>query len=301
MKSRNLIIDDFDELYGYLKRNNYQKLINGYNDPFMENFDRNKNKYDFNSSSKSIIQLFEYDKKLKYNILNGTQEIETEFSNKISHFISAKLKKLNVNSNILGVDETIFKKIFSSKCNKKYILDLMSKYVDHKEKLFSKYKNKEDEILFEYIPIWLLSIKWSFGDLIKIFECLNKELQYKIINSYSGLNINIPEFIFIFDCFRNIRNKAAHSNVIYNVEFIIDPEMKDSLKIKNKIFLKMFNNLDNINIYEIFLLIDIFLGNKNNCLFLKNISDITQTDIINSVLIPNESKEYILYQIGYRI
>ena len=65
-KDRNLVITD-SKKYGY------QWFINGYNDPFMKNFDRNKNWYDYGSSSQSIIELFECDKCLRFKFLEYTE------------------------------------------------------------------------------------------------------------------------------------------------------------------------------------------------------------------------------------
>ncbi len=60
LKSRGLKIDNEDKLKWYLSSYNYQNFINGYNDLFMINEDRSKNKYKPIASSNQIINLFNF-------------------------------------------------------------------------------------------------------------------------------------------------------------------------------------------------------------------------------------------------
>ncbi|MDE6289582.1 MAG: Abi family protein, partial [Ureaplasma sp.] len=88
LKSRKLKIIDWEEIYSYLSDYSYQILINGYNDPFMKNFDRNKNEYAYNSSTKSIISLFNYDDNISSIVFKDIKKIEKKLLSKITYYIS---------------------------------------------------------------------------------------------------------------------------------------------------------------------------------------------------------------------
>ena len=231
LKSRKLKIIDWEEIYSYLSDYSYQILINGYNDPFMKNFDRNKNEYAYNSSTKSIISLFNYDDNISSIVFKDIKKIEKKLLSKITYYISDKLNRLNKkDGKILDIDLDMFTNIFTNKNNQLEIFSLMTKYLKSTDKFVMKYMNEFSKFNFHKIPIWLLSIKWTFGSLIQIFKLLNKEIQYKIIGCFN-LKFNVAQFIKIMEYINQIRNKIAHSHVLYNFSVELKDEIiKNSLK-----------------------------------------------------------------------
>ena len=212
---RNLIINDIKKAKSYLSKYNYQWLINGYNAPFMKNFNKNTNWYDYGSSFESIIELMYNDVELSSNILKSIQFIEKEFAAKISFYVSSKLFSLNKkDGKIYDLNDKLFNSIFISK-NKNKIFEITSKCINKNNELFVKYNNKNG-IDYKNIPVWISSLSWTFGTTIKIFKSLNKELQYKIIRSYENISWNSSHFISIMEILKIIRNNIAHNRTIYN-------------------------------------------------------------------------------------
>ncbi|MDE6289336.1 MAG: Abi family protein [Ureaplasma sp.] len=295
LKSRNLKIDDWEEIYSYLSNYSYQILINGYNDPFMKNFDRNKNEYAYNSSTRSIISLFNYDENISLLLLKDIRKVEKKLLTTITYYISDKLSKLNKNDGrILEIDNSDFKQIFSNKGNREEICKLMSKYLEPTDKFILKYVDEFSEYNFYKIPIWILSIKWTFGSLIQIFKLLNKEIQYKIIYSFN-LKINIKQFIKIMGFLNIIRNKIAHGHVLYNLKFKLQDDSIQKFIFINKLDIRLINF--ELRLFD-FIKIICKINNDNN--LLEKFKNETLNSIINCIYITNEPKEYICNEINFK-
>ena len=260
----------------------------------MKNFDRNKNWYDYGSSSQSIIELFECDKCLRFKFLEYTEEIESEFSTKLVDFISEKL--INVDGVIFS-NNSFFNTIFSPKTNKEYIFNLLTKYIEPSDKLFLKYI-EDLKINYNKIPIWILSQSWTFGDLINLFKLLNKDLQYKIIDSYKNLKVSPDQFINIMKIIKKIRNISAHKSVLYNIEINFKKEVWNPI-FKNKVFdIKIENNF--FNLFNLTKIIGKFTNNKSRNI-IYDLELILKNKILTSKLIPKNSKFYILDKIGIKM
>ena len=75
LKSRNIIIKDYDKAYRMLSKNNYYYLINGYKDLFIDKTSK-KQKYIENTKLEEIYAVYEFDKKIKINFLRYLLLIE---------------------------------------------------------------------------------------------------------------------------------------------------------------------------------------------------------------------------------
>ncbi|MBQ5501024.1 MAG: Abi family protein, partial [Mycoplasmataceae bacterium] len=120
-----------------------------------------------------------------------------------------------------------------------------------------------------FIPLYKSLTQQSFGDLINFFCKLNENIQIKIIKKhfscfykkiYKLQNqsnkfslILISSFISFLMLFKNLRNKIAHCDIIYNFWDIYTPICNNNqrrVKSKKK---------------------DFWLLNKDSCIFLNNI------------------------------
>ncbi|MDE6289706.1 MAG: Abi family protein, partial [Ureaplasma sp.] len=129
--------------------NKYYEIFEYYCEPFMKNFNKSTMRFDYNSSSKGIIQLADYDSCISTIVFKYIKILEKSFSSKIIYFMS---KELSINTN----------NIFSNFHNI--------------EKILNKYKiEKQLDFLSSF----------SFGELLKVFKNLNENIQYNIINSYN--------------------------------------------------------------------------------------------------------------------
>ena len=174
-----------DKLKWYLSSYNYQNFINGYNDLFMINEDRSKNKYKPIASSNQIINLFNFDRWLSKNILSTIQNIERKISSSIAYVLAINLNYFNndKSGNIFKYEfnnpviEKMFVKMDLEEWNeiKSRLLD--DKKINKNEKLYKKYNSNSE------IPIWSLIIKMSFGDLILIFNKVNENIFFQIMKN----------------------------------------------------------------------------------------------------------------------
>ena len=102
LKSRNLLFDDLKLFKWYLTKYNYQSFVNGYNDFFLINKNREVNRYKKDAISSDIIKLFNFDRHISSLILGDIQNVERLLQNAIVNTIYEIYKKLvnyqNVNN-----------------------------------------------------------------------------------------------------------------------------------------------------------------------------------------------------------
>lgn len=224
LEKRGLIIKNKTRLTLYLKNYNYSSVINGYNDFFMHNFSRSSNKY-INSSSENIIDLFNFDRNLGgtilSNLLNIERKISTLISEKIIEFsIDKKIENAKYGEILTWGEENI-KFIFDRfDWNNNDILNLKNifiKFCDGKKQL-EKYKDKN----YENAPIWVLSLYWSFGSAIKIYQYLNKtiknEISKELIKEFKP-EIDNTNLTFVMIMLNDLRNIICHNNVLYKLNY----------------------------------------------------------------------------------
>lgn len=170
LEQKELFINDKNRLKWYLQSYNYQNFINGYNDFFMINNDRNKNKYKKTASSDGIIELFNFDRLISKYILSSIQNIERMASTALAYTI-AKIMNDNQldHGKIFSIkdEDILIKKIFIINEYGNKFTDIKKRFKktfeDNNDKcknIFSKYNNFVD------IPIWTLIINATFGNII---------------------------------------------------------------------------------------------------------------------------------------
>ena len=86
LKSRNIIIEDYDRAYKMLERNNYYYLINWYKELFLEN--NYKDRYINNTKIEEIYLVYQFDKNIKINFLKYILLIENEIDTYIAYEFS---------------------------------------------------------------------------------------------------------------------------------------------------------------------------------------------------------------------
>lgn len=225
LKSKKLKIEKESHLIWYLKKYNYQRIINGYNDPFFKGQNRKNDLYRDNVNSQMIIDFFNLDRSIA-NILNGTiHSVELTLNTAICYEL-LKILKEEDKQNFNYVNNSFLKeKIFNIEDDRK-LENFLKGIIDIKlnnEKLFpncsdSRFDNYEYKKQF---PLYKLCLKWDFGVTIKVFENLKEEIQRLIVNTYfkKFKLLDLKSFIYIFHCVRELRNKISHNEVIYNADF----------------------------------------------------------------------------------
>ena len=233
LKNRGLEIVNSSHLENNLKKYNYQIFINGYNDPFLSNFENRNSNYEAKCTDQMIKALFDFDRKLGNYLLHDILNFERILSTALCYKIMEKINgQYNGDSTFENLDFNddfwidLFSNSFSyldinnnhnSKKVKliydKFIKGFSEIYKQNKEKkLFSGYKN------FKQIPLYKLFVYLTLGDLQLIFGCINSKIQAEIITEwFSRLGTIHPStFLYIIDLIRRIRNIVVHNEVLYN-------------------------------------------------------------------------------------
>lgn len=216
LKSRKLKIINEKETISWLKSFNYQNIINGFNDPFFVNHKRD-NDYLDTANSQMIYDLFKFNRDISLCLISDLHLIEMRLSTAISYKILEFINDRYLGkSSFSNLSESDMKTLFSNAkgkdlCNLKSDLDMSFNQAKNK-KYIDQYDSWKD------VPVYTLSLVWSFGLLKKIFQFLNKNIQTQIIVLFFGneyKNFNIDAFIFVMTLFKDLRNMISHNECIY--------------------------------------------------------------------------------------
>ena len=244
LKERRLNFLDEEEFKKTLDKYGYQTLVNGYND-FL--FINNRSlDYSPNANEQNLISLFLFDREISSLLFKSITNIEMQIKNNIAEeicvFCKNELDDYDDNEikygQILKLKDSDLKAIFSNAFGKNSIFlfdynnsnknkkmnefskeklrNLLEQFIpsNYNFKLLEKYKNNTNEI-----PIWTLSVFFSFGNAVKLLRALNHKIQSKIVSKFSNLQIGVKIFIEILEVFKNLRNRICHENVVYDSDF----------------------------------------------------------------------------------
>ena len=268
LKSRNIIIKDYDKAYRMLSKNNYYYLINGYKDLFIDKTSK-KQKYIENTKLEEIYAVYEFDKKIKINFLRYLLLIENEIDTYIAYEFSmvyghknylvpknfdySKIKKGLVEKFINDVNLEIQ---YQYKNSNEMIIYYIDKYkyviVDNTHDFFNK-DNYGVDVIYNYrkyfgVPDGACIVsndlvpnsKYSKGkSLDKVIEMLSRD--------ETGQYFHYPTFLEADKHFRN-EDLCYMSNFTENYLRAIDYEtvLKNRLRNYDMLYesLKKYNQLD---------------------------------------------------------
>lgn len=226
LKSRNVVIDDYDRAYNLLSKNNYYYLINGYKDLFIDSTSKEE-KYINGTKLDELYALYEFDKDIKINFLKYLLLIENE----IDTYIAYEFSKSYGHKNYL---------VPTNFCNSNSKQSLIEKFINDVDlEIGYQYKNSNEMIIhyldnYEYVPLWVLVRILSFGKISKFYSLMKSKEQNAISKKY---NLRIHEFRIILHNLTLIRNICAHDEKLYDIKMknrISSTIYHKKLKIENK-------------------------------------------------------------------
>lgn len=226
LKSRNIIIDDYDKAYKILSKNNYYYLINGYKDLFIDIASKEE-KYIKNTKLEEIYALYEFDKEIKINFLKYLLLIENE----IDSYIAYEFSKVYGHKNYL---------IPNNFTNLNFKNNLIDKFInDVNLEIKYQYKNSNEMIVhyinkYKYVPLWVLIRVLSFGKISRFYSLMKPKEQNTISKKY---NLRINEFKIILHNLTLVRNICAHDEKLYDIKMknrISNNIYHKKLKIESK-------------------------------------------------------------------
>ncbi len=206
LKSRNVIIENYDKAYNILSRNNYYYLINGYKDLFID-FTSKDEKYIHNTNLEELYSLYEFDKNIKINFLKYLLLIENEIDTYIAYEFSKSF----------GHKNYLVSQNFSNSNSK---IPLVEKFInDINLEIQYQYKNSNKMIThyldnYKYIPLWVLVRVLSFGKISKFYSLMKQKEQNAISRKF---NMQISEFKIYLQNLTLIRNICAHDEKLYDI------------------------------------------------------------------------------------
>lgn len=177
LQKRNLLIDDYELLYDYIKNINTYYHITGYRF-LLDNYDVKEDNY-YNHKSTELIALSEIDRKISIMLFQEIRKIEESLRTRLA--------------NLCGQDDMVTFKLDND--NGLALLDHNYCLINHvKEKFIANdqydnilgkvlyddiHKTREEPAIKHYIdeyngiiPIWVAINFISFGTLIKMIDCL---------------------------------------------------------------------------------------------------------------------------------
>lgn len=226
LKSRKIIIDDYDKAYNLLSKNNYYYLINGYKDLFID-FTSKEEKYINGTKLEELYALYEFDKDIKINFLKYLLLIENETDT----YIAYEFSKSYGHKNYL---------VPTNFCNSSFKQPLIEKFIkDVDLEIGYQYKNSNEMIMhyldnYNYVPLWVLVRILSFGKISKFYSLMKPKEQNAVSRKY---NLRIHEFRIILHNLTLIRNICAHDEKLYDIKMknrISSTIYHKKLKIENK-------------------------------------------------------------------
>lgn len=299
LEERKLTVKNPNKLKWYLQTFNYQNFISGYNDPFMQNFTRSTNVYREDASDLAIIDLFNFDRSLSSLLFSNIKQVESQLNTAITHEIARVLNENNYpNGNILKAleDTNILPYIFQAGVNKDSIRKtLLGNFGNKETKLSKKYPLTDNDV-----PIWVLSIFWSFGDAIYIFKKMNKKLKRIIVEKYFYKKFENSDTLYkTLMWLKMVRNSACHNNVLYNLS-----THNNSLSI---LAIIDYEDVDTdiasveVKIYDVIRILDTIQNktNKNTSLVLM-FQNIINNFLVKKGNISNESLAFIFRSMNYK-
>lgn len=226
LKSRNVVIDDYDRAYNLLSKNNYYYLINGYKDLFIDSTSKEE-KYINGTKLDELYALYEFDKNIKINFLKYLLLIENEIDTYIAYEFSKSY----------GHKDYLVPTNFCYLNSKQSLIEKFIKDVDFE--IEYQYKNSNEMIIhyldnYKCVPLWVLVRILSFGKISKFYSLMKSKEQNAISRKY---NLRIHEFRIILHNLTLIRNVCAHDEKLYDIKMknrISSTIYHKELKIENK-------------------------------------------------------------------
>ena len=226
LKSRNIIISDYDKAYKMLSKNNYYYLINGYKDLFID-WTSKEEKYIENTKLEEIYEVYEFDKNIKISFLKYLLLIENEIDTYIAYEFSMTYGHKNylVPKNF---DYSKTKKGLIEKFINDLNLEIQYQYKNSNE-MITHYRDK-----YKYIPLWVLVRVLSFGKISRFYSLMKSKEQNVISKKY---NLRINELKIILHNLTLVRNVCAHDEKLYDIKMknrISNNIYHKKMKIENK-------------------------------------------------------------------
>ncbi len=203
LQNRGLIIDNIPDAEHYLKNISFYRL-RAYSYPFQDNKDPKHPFIVAGVTFEQIIELYNFDRKLRLLIYDAIEKIEIAFRTQIIYQWSL------TNGSHWFTDPSLYRSQNAFDNQYKAIIDELGRstetFIDH---YYKTYTSPEDP------PAWMSLEVLSIGRLSQLFQALKKGPEKIAVTKYFGLNkIDLMENWM--HAIANIRNICAHHGRLWN-------------------------------------------------------------------------------------
>jgi len=223
LESRGLVINNKNYAEKILSQISYYRLsaytlVFEVDETGDERIKERKHSFKCGTTFESIINLYNYDTKLRGYLLKTILEIEVFIKTLIAY-------ELSTNSNdpfILYDKKIIYTENEKNKIKYDEIIENLNYYCDKRKEIFidhykSRYSNAPK------MPIWLAIEVMTIGDIAKHYSVLKKDYQ-KLISK--KLNIGDPVILSQWlHTINYLRNRAAHNHRMFNKRLKLPPNL----------------------------------------------------------------------------
>ncbi|MCK4665793.1 Abi family protein [Candidatus Dependentiae bacterium] len=219
LKTRGLKIENFNKSLNFISHVNYYRFS-----PYCIPFEKSRHIFKENITFKMIINLYNFDKNLRFIIDEVLEAVEISFRTKIAYHLSHKYGAF-VHENKYNFNSTFYD-------YEKWLEKIHDETNRAKEKFISHYRKKY--LYFPKLPIWMVVEIMSFGSLSLLFKNLRDKDKIEISKNYKIHSSVLPSWLHTFSYIRNI---CAHHCRLWNRDLAIKfkvPKNPDWTKLNNK-------------------------------------------------------------------
>lgn len=215
---RNLIVENKDEAKYLLTKHSYYSVINGYKDIFLKEKQNKTDEdcYENNTAITDIVNLHDFDKKIRVEVLSALENIESTLATNISYIFAERFgdrKEDYLNpANFKPGSRTA-----KGKSQRDILIEDLNKICASNNHPMKHYRENHNNV-----PPWILVKGATFGNLLYIYKLFRKEEKDYLISRCLGVSIDkIDEalkefFIKMLEVFWRFRNWAAHGGRMYS-------------------------------------------------------------------------------------
>ena len=205
LKSKGLIVEDYDKAKEILLRENYF-FLNGYRSPFLVTGSK---RFVDGATFEELYALFTFDRYFRNIIFKNILIVENNYKSIYSYVMSRKYgykekDYLNPNNFVKGKEKN------------RQINDLIRKVKrqirinGYQHEATSHYINN-----YGYIPLWVGVKVLSFGLMSEMYTVLKDEDKDEIASYYKLSGDELSDYLSILS---NYRNLCAHEDIVFNHE-----------------------------------------------------------------------------------
>ena len=224
LENRNLLFLNKETARNSLKRYGYYEVINVYKDPFLKK--KNDDIFKNETTFEHIYALYNLDKELSRDLLQGLEQFEQNFKQSLAYVISEKISadySLYANKDNFNLG-----KVYRDKKKKIVASDrdnLLKKFHNIHNYQINPFKHYRDN--HGNIPPWIMVKGLTFGQTIYWYRLSSKEIRLSVLSIMLGIDENIirstdstmkysQTFGDLLALYLNYRNLTAHGSRVYN-------------------------------------------------------------------------------------